>query len=715
MTMNTDKSHLIQSIALVNPIASEFIGATKDKQTGQNHRYDYTDAVGKVLFTKQRYAKKDGSKTYAFSHVTNEDLIVNTMPQFADGTPLYNLHLFSKYPTSTVYFVEGEKCVEALTKLKLLATTSGGASSDDKADFTPLARRNVIMWPDNDAAGIGYMQRVTQKLLALNNSVRQLNIDALELPVKGDVCDWLGAFALINERDATAADIEGLTLKSEVMLSPAIDLKHGVDRSLSTNNDDATIQRLASLKTIEYERVRDAEAKSLGVRTSALDKLVKEAKSERQPKSDSTVLFDDIEPWHEPINPSQLLTDITDTIKQFIAMDHHQAQVAALWVSASWFIDVVNTAPFALINAPEKACGKTQLLTVLSKLANKPLQSANMSASTLYRVVEAHQPTLFIDEVETFLRDNEELRGILNAGHTRDSAYVMRCVGDDHDVHKFSVWAFKAIAGINAVKLAETITSRSVVFELRKKLANEKVTRLRYAQSHLFADLQSNLARFRDDYSDRVKYARPHLPDWLGDREQDNFEPLLQVATVAGDQWLQCALQAIQLMVAQTQTPNNANELLADIQEVFDVKSVIKITSTELITALCDDPEKSWLTYNRGKQLTPRQLSSKLKNYGITSKQMRFNTYENASRGYELTQFTDVFERYLTDPLNLPLHVTKSLEANTGLNLAVTDNNFVTLQEIVPLHVEQAKARISEGVTDVTDKIHVYDNNAEAF
>lgn len=715
MNMHTEHNQLIQPLALANPIASDVIDTTTAKQLSQNQRYDYTDAADKVLFTKQRYVKKDNSKSYAYSHVNSEGVTVKTMPPFANGTPLYNLHRFSKYPTSTLYFVEGEKCVEALTKLKLLATTSGGATSDDKADFSPLAGRNVIMWPDNDDAGIGYMQRVQQKLLTLNVSVSLIDIDALDLPAKGDICDWLKAFALNNEQSATAADIEGLSLERKVMLSPASDLKQTVDSNTLAFNDEAVVKRLASLKTIEYERVREAEAKSLGVRAVTLDKLVKEAKGERETKADSTVLFDDIEPWHEPINPSQLLIDITDTIKSFIAIDNHQAQIAALWITSSWFIDVVHTAPFALINAPEKACGKTQLLTVLSKLADKPLQSANMSASTLYRVIEAHQPTLFIDEVETFLRDNEELRGILNAGHTRDSAYVMRCVGDDHEVHKFSVWAFKAIAGINAVKLAETITSRSIVFELRKKLATEKVTRLRYAQSDLFADLQSKLARFRDDYSDRVKHARPHLPDWLGDREQDNFEPLLQVATVAGDQWLACAIQAIQLMVAQTQTPNNANELLADIQEVFEAKSVNKITTSELITALCDDAEKSWLTYNRGRQLTPRQLSSKLKNYSITSKQMRFNTYENASRGYELTQFTDVFERYLTDPQNLPLHVTKSLEANTGGGLAVTDSETVTLHDNNPLHGEQALARVSVNVTDVTGKTQGYDSNAEAF
>ena len=711
MNMHTDHEKLIQPLVLVNPQVSNMAA----KLTIRNQRYNYIDATGKELFIKERYIKKDGSKGYAYSHVNSEGVTVTKMPHFASGTPLYNLHRLIKYPDKTVYFVEGEKCVEALTKLKLLATTSGGASSDDKCDFSPLAGRNIILWPDNDAVGIAHMQRVAEKLLAVNATVSIIDIDALDLPNKGDAYDYLEAIAFSNGCEPTAADIEQLVYKQYMLRSPVSDLKQGVDTNTLAVNDDAVIARLAGLKTIEYERVRDIEAKSLGIRSAILDKLVKEAKGERETKADSTVLFEDIEPWHEPVSPSQLLTDVTETIKQFIAMDYHQAQIAALWVTASWFIDVVHTAPFALINAPEKACGKTQLLTVLSKLANKPLQSANMSAATLYRVVEAHQPTLFIDEVETFLNENEELRGILNAGHTRDSAYVMRCVGDDFEVHKFSVWAFKAIAGINAIKLAETITSRSIVFELRKKLATENITRLRYVQSDLFADLQSKLARFRDDYSDRVKHARPHLPHWLGDREQDNFEPLLQVATIAGDQWLACAIKAIQLMVTQTQTPNNANELLADIQEVFDAKGLNKITTSELITALCDDAEKSWLTYNRGKQLTPRQLSSKLKNYGITSKQMRFNTYENASRGYELTQFIDVFERYLTDPQNLPLHVTKSLETSTDLNVAVTDKNNVTLLNNNALHVEQALARVSENVTGVTGKTQEHENNTEAF
>jgi len=32
-----------------------------------------------------------------------------------------------------------------------------------------------------------------------------------------------------------------------------------------------------------------------------------------------------------------------------------------------------------------------------------------------------------IDEADTFLKDNEELRGILNSVHQRDMAFVARC------------------------------------------------------------------------------------------------------------------------------------------------------------------------------------------------------------------------------------------------------------------------------------------------
>jgi len=426
------------------------------------------------------------------------------------------------------------------------------------------------------------------------------------------------------------------------------------------NNDDEVIRRLAALKPLDYDRIRKESAKELNIRPATLDKQIKEAQSKSSKENSQ---FDDTEPWHEPINPAGLLDEITSTIQRFIVLDKHQAQAAALWVCACWFIDEIHCAPILLINAPERACGKTQLLTVLAKLAPRTAQASSISPSVLFRMIETYKPTLFIYEIETVLNDNEDLRGLINAGHTRDSAYVWRSVakGDDFEPKCFTVWGMKAIAGINAIKLAETVTSRSIIIELRRKKADEIVERLRHAESDIFQILAAKLARFLDDFHEQVKDARPKLPDNLGDRDQDNWEPLFQIANVAGSHWVETALNAALSISNQTQSPqSSANELLADIKEIFDSKQTIKISTIDLINALCEDTEKSWCTYNRGKQLSPRQLSNKLKDYGITSKTIRFNSYETA-KGYEAIQFNDAFERYLSDSDNLQLQSNISL------------------------------------------------------
>ena len=254
-------------------------------------------------------------------------------------------------------------------------------------------------------------------------------------------------------------------------------------------------------------------------------------------------------------------------------------------------------------------------------------------------------------------------------------------MGDDHEPKRFTVWGMKAIAGINAIKLAETVTSRAIVFELRKKTKSENVQRLNHVEPDLFNILISKLARFSDDYNEQVKISRPLLPDALGDRDQNNWEPLLKVASVAGGHWLRTAYEVALVMAGATQTTQSvANELLADIQTVFESKQVIKISLVDLNNALCEDTEAPWATYNRGKSLSPRQLSTKLKDYGITSKTIRTNNYETA-KGFEVTQFSDAFTRYLTPPINLDNLSNKPLQANNGKGLAVTQNVTVTKRE----------------------------------
>ncbi len=664
--------------------------------------HQYTDIEGNIIYVRLRMVNANGDKW--IRPLSRDDAGNWTQlkePQFPDGKPLYNLHLLTKEPDKTVFIVEGEKCADALTKLGLLATTSGAAQSAKDANWQILAGREVTLWPDNDEAGLQYAKDITAKLTSLNATIKQIDISLLNLPVKGDCYDWLIQFKQVHGRDATKADIEALPLKTDLTETPRSDYLHAGGAKVLPQTDDEVIARLAALKPLEYDRVRTVEAKALKVQVKTLDNMVK---AERESNNQGDSPFADIEPWHEAIAPAQLLDEVASTIQRFIVLDKLQAQTAALWVATCWFIDVIDCAPIALINAPERACGKTQLLTVLARLAPRTAQASGISPSVLFRMIEAYQPTLFIDEVETVLKDNEDLRGLINAGHTRDSAFVWRSVakGDDFEPKRFTVWGMKAIAGINAIKLAETVTSRSIVFELRRKTTSESVERLRRAEAGLFEILASKLARFKDDFASEVQQARPVLPDALADREQDNFEPLLQIAMVAGEHWLNTALNAALRLSNATQAPiSSANELLADIQEIFETKQVIKISTAELINALCDDAEKSWATYNRGKPLSPRQLSNKLKDYGIASKTIRTNSYETA-KGFEREQFKDAFTRYLADPLNMPSQSNNSLEANNHGLSGVTDENNVTVTGFAKVTLEPAPILACDVVTDKT-------------
>lgn len=178
--------------------------------------YLYTDQDGNILFVRLRMDHPNGDKWIRpLSRNHAGDWIELKEPMFTDGKPLYNLQSIAKEPDKPVFIVEGEKCADALNKLGLFATTSGGASSAKDANWQILEGLEVWLWPDNDPTGLQYAKDVTAKLTSLNATVRQIDISLLNLPIKGDCYDWLTQFKTLNGRDATADDVLDLPLRSE--------------------------------------------------------------------------------------------------------------------------------------------------------------------------------------------------------------------------------------------------------------------------------------------------------------------------------------------------------------------------------------------------------------------------------------------------------------------------------------------------------------------
>jgi len=407
-------------------------------------------------------------------------------------------------------------------------------------------------------------------------------------------------------------------------------------------DDEADIKALAKLSQFDYDRVRHDKAEELGVQLKTLDAKVKDARKSNVVKSEPV----EIEPYHEAVNPAELFDEIKALYLMHIIMDTNQAIAATLWTVMTWLTDEVDVLPLLLINAPERSCGKTQVLDMVSRLSCRPMVGANITTAVLFRCIDTMHPTLFIDEIDTFLKKNIEIQGLINAGHTRTSAYVWRLVGDNHEPKQFSVWAPKAFAGINLPKhLSEATLSRGIVINMRRKLANEAVIRIRRTDKANFEVLKSKLARFAQDYSDLIRNTQIDLPDELSDRDQDNWEPLLTIAQCAGNEWLKVATEAA-LNLSKSENVLSINtELLSDIREIFAAHHEGKMSSADVIETLVKDTEAPWVTWNRGKPLGARQLAKLLEPYGIKTKNLKFGMH--TLKGFELAQFEDAFARYL--------------------------------------------------------------------
>jgi hypothetical protein len=109
-----------------------------------------------------------------------------------------------------------------------------------------------------------------------------------------------------------------------------------------------------------------------------------------------------------------------------------QSPVIALWVLHAWAKDAFDYTPYLHIHSPEKRCGKTLVLDLLGLLVPEPWPVVGPSEAVLFRAIDANEPTLLLDEVDTIFKERDEksegLRGILNAGFKRNGS-VPRCVG----------------------------------------------------------------------------------------------------------------------------------------------------------------------------------------------------------------------------------------------------------------------------------------------
>jgi putative DNA primase/helicase len=416
------------------------------------------------------------------------------------------------------------------------------------------------------------------------------------------------------------------------------------DNQNSSADLDAELERLAALSQVQYELERKGAAKRLNVRAPILDRLVKAKRPTTDDgKQGRPLSLPEPKPWPERVEAVELLCDLSAAIRKHVVMPGHGGDATALWVVHTYLLDAVHITPRLAITSPEKQCGKTTLLDVLCRLVWRPLEISNTTVSPIFRAIEKAHPTLLLDEGDTFLPNNEELRGVLNSGHRRGGS-VLRTVGDDFEPRQFETFAPCAIAMIG--QLPGTLADRSICIELQRRLAGEALAPFRLDRTEHLDRLASKAARWAADNADRVRAADPLMPPGVFNRVADNWAPLLAIADVAGGEGPQRARRALETIQATAEDASVRVQLLGDICAIFAHRQVDRLPSDELVKALIAIEGHPWAEWNAGKPLSKNGLARLLRPLKIRPGTKRI-AGEKTVKGYYLSDFDDGFKRYL--------------------------------------------------------------------
>ncbi|MFZ7319807.1 DUF3631 domain-containing protein [Comamonas jiangduensis] len=372
--------------------------------------------------------------------------------------------------------------------------------------------------------------------------------------------------------------------------------------------------------------------------------------------------------WTNEFNPPEILSSLQEYIKIFVAMEDRDALIVALWVMHSWCCEESLRCPLLLINAPERECGKTQLLKIVQKLVPKPFETANITLAGLFRIISNYAPTLLIDEADTFMEGKAEMQGIINKGYERGGV-VLRIESDGLRMKEcvYQVYGPKVLAGIMLERhLPDATMSRGIQIPLRRKPRSVSVESLRNVSDSACSGMRSRMRFFAELNKAAIAQGCQweSMPSSLSDRQKDNWEPLLAVARCCGEEWYQKALEAALQNCSETSPPkSSANQLLEDIREVLMGYEGNYIPSADLLEKLHEHPDMDWSTYNRGQPITARQLAKFMSAYGIKSKTVRMKE-GYTPKGYEVREFGDAFTRYLAEREDDPVEEKKTPPAN---------------------------------------------------
>ncbi|HEX9520415.1 MAG TPA: DUF3631 domain-containing protein [Streptosporangiaceae bacterium] len=375
------------------------------------------------------------------------------------------------------------------------------------------------------------------------------------------------------------------------------------------------------------------------------------------------------------LDGAQLLGELHDALTRYVILPSPEAADAVvLWIAATHATPAWNCAPRLDVTSPVKRCGKSRLLDVIEATCHDPLITVNISPAALVRSIGDDPPTLLLDEADTVFGpkagdNHEDLRGIMNAGHSRNRPYIRWDI-TARATENCPTFALAALAGIG--DLPDTITDRAIVVAMRRRAPGETVARYRDRRDgEPLRELGTRLASWVRAHLGGLRDAEPLMP--VEDRAADTWEPLIAVADLAGGDWPARARKAALALTAQDDTDTSLGaRLLADLLTVFGDADALH-TET-ILAALAKLDEAPWDDYPvkgrpSGRAMNAGNLAELLRPYKVKSCDVKLEGVNR--KGYRRDHLHDPWTRYLPEPR------TETATSATSATAQVSDRDQV--------------------------------------
>jgi hypothetical protein len=196
--------------------------------------------------------------------------------------------------------------------------------------------------------------------------------------------------------------------------------------------------------------------------------------------------------------------------------------------------------------------------------------------------------------------------------------------------------------------------------------------------------LAGKCARWAADNAEKLKGARPELPDGLTGRQMDKIEPLVVIADAISEE----AGKAVRLAATEASGAYDADlpigvVLINDIRRLFDTKCIDKVSSQTLCEELVALEDRPWAEYGKSrKPISKNQVARLLRPFRVVPSTIRVAD-GLTPKGYQRDHFRDAFERYPADSENVDLPTYSHPDRHTATTqLGVRQNgDFQTATE----------------------------------